>query len=270
MPKNDYLSKADLKELLNDRINPEDTSIIIGAYEMAENAEAGETDPTGAPKFYHNTRVCRILIDELSVSAPELLITALLHNILSASSEITISIIDYNFGSYVAYLVQLISDDYAERKGDKAPAINIESIDDDALIIILSDCLDILRTFDFGKLIMDCEETRMIQHTIKGIEVADYEMAVDVIKAIGPGGEYMTHQHTYDNMKKMSRSKLFDRRKRDSWMEKTGGKDLTERAYEKALHVLETHKPLPLLKGAAQSMRSIIDDYEVELKKGCN
>ena len=123
MPKNDYLSKADLKELLNDRINPEDTSIIIGAYEMAENAEAGETDPTGAPKFYHNTRVCRILIDELSVSAPELLITALLHNILSASSEITISIIDYNFGSYVAYLVQLISDDYAERKGDKAPAI---------------------------------------------------------------------------------------------------------------------------------------------------
>jgi (p)ppGpp synthase/HD superfamily hydrolase len=153
MPKNDYLSKADLKELLNDRINPEDTSIIIGAYEMAENAEAGETDPTGAPKFYHNTRVCRILIDELSVSAPELLITALLHNILSASSEITISIIDYNFGSYVAYLVQLISDDYAERKGDKAPAINIESIDDDALIIILSDCLDILRTFDFGKLL---------------------------------------------------------------------------------------------------------------------
>jgi (p)ppGpp synthase/HD superfamily hydrolase len=151
MSKNDYLSKAELEELLNDRINPEDTSIIIGAYEMAENAEAGETDPTGVPKFYHNTRVCKILIDELFVSTPELLITALLHNILSNTSEITIPIIDYNFGSYVAYLIQLISDDYAERKEKKGSAINIEAIDINALIIILSDRLDILRTFDFGK-----------------------------------------------------------------------------------------------------------------------
>jgi trimethylamine--corrinoid protein Co-methyltransferase len=60
--------------------------------------------------------------------------------------------------------------------------------------------------------------------------------------------------------------KLFNRENREAWMEKTGGKDLTECAYEEALHVLENHKPIPLLNGAAETMRSIIEDYEVELK----
>ncbi len=153
MSKNDYLSKAELEEILNDKINPEDVSKIIGAYEMAEDAESNATDPTGTPKFYHNTRVCRILIDELSITEPNLLIAALLHNILLSSSEISSSIIDYNFGSYVAYLVQFMCDDYRERQKDKPEKINIDYLDDDALIIILSDFLDMLRTFDFDKLL---------------------------------------------------------------------------------------------------------------------
>ncbi len=49
-------------------------------------------------------------------------------------------------------------------------------------------------------------------------------------------------------------------------LKKTGGKDLTERAYEEAWHVLENHKPLLLPDGAAETMSSIIEDYEAELK----
>jgi trimethylamine--corrinoid protein Co-methyltransferase len=63
--------------------------------------------------------------------------------------------------------------------------------------------------------------------------------------------------------------KLFNRETREAWMEKTGGRDLTECAYEEALHVLENHKPIPLLNGAAETMRFIVEDYEVELKEGC-
>lgn len=149
----DYLSKNQLEDILAERVQPEDLNKILGAYEMAEEANSGETIPGGIPKFYHTTRVCRILLNELNINEPDLIITALLHNILSHSSEITIEIIDYNFGSYVAYLVQLISDDFAERIGARATNINPDSIDTEALYIILSDCLDILRTLDTSSLI---------------------------------------------------------------------------------------------------------------------
>ncbi|MEJ2364159.1 MAG: trimethylamine methyltransferase family protein [Deltaproteobacteria bacterium] len=133
-----------------------------------------------------------------------------------------------------------------------------------ANIIYGAGCFESGLSFDYAKLIMDCEEIRMIRHTIKGINVTDYEMAVNVIKEVGPGGEYLTHQHTYENMKNMSRSDLFDRRRRDSWMEKTGGKTLTERAYDEARRILESHRPLPLPGGAAETMRAIIEEYESE------
>jgi ABC-type spermidine/putrescine transport system permease subunit II len=52
---------------------------------------------------------------------------------------------------------------------------------------------------------------------------------------LNPGGEFLTHSHTFDNMRAISKSDLFDRQSRSSWMDKTAGRDLTERAYERAL-----------------------------------
>ncbi|MEJ2025043.1 MAG: trimethylamine methyltransferase family protein, partial [Deltaproteobacteria bacterium] len=134
-----------------------------------------------------------------------------------------------------------------------------------ANIIYGAGCFESGLSFDYAKLLMDCEEIRMIQQTIKGITITDYEMAVQVIKEVGPGGEFLTHQHTYENMKKMSRPRLFDRRKRESWREETGGRTLTERAYEEARHILENHRPPTLPDGAAEDMRAIIEAYESEL-----
>jgi trimethylamine--corrinoid protein Co-methyltransferase len=121
-------------------------------------------------------------------------------------------------------------------------------------------------TFDYAKLIMDCEQIGRIQHLLKGIPVNQNTLALDVIKSVGPGGEFMTHSHTYDNMRSISTSDLFDRRNRSDWMGKTAGRDLTERAYERALEIISSHEPPPLPPGAAATMRNIIDNYETELK----
>jgi trimethylamine--corrinoid protein Co-methyltransferase len=89
-------------------------------------------------------------------------------------------------------------------------------------------------------------------------------MNLDVIKEVGPGGEFITHSHTFNNMRSMSKSNLFDRRDRAAWIEHTKGKDLTERAYEEARHIVKTHKPIALPKGASETMKSIIEDSEAE------
>ncbi len=134
-----------------------------------------------------------------------------------------------------------------------------------ANIVFGAGCLESGLTFDYAKLIMDAEQIKRIQKVIEGIKVTDETIAIDVIKEVGPGGEFMSHSHTFNHMKSMSQSQLFDRRNRNAWMEKTGGKDLTERAYEKAKNILKNHKPAPLPEGASKTMRTIVEEYEEEL-----
>ena len=126
-------------------------------------------------------------------------------------------------------------------------------------------CLESGLTFDFAKLLMDSELIHNIHKVLKGIEINKKTMAIDLIQEVGPAGEFLTRQHTFDHMRQMSTSSLFDRRNRDKWMEVTQGKDLTTRAYEEAIHILKTHKALELPKGADEAMRDIIKEYETSV-----
>jgi trimethylamine--corrinoid protein Co-methyltransferase len=121
-------------------------------------------------------------------------------------------------------------------------------------------------TFDYAKLIMDCEQAKRIQHYLKGIAVNDETMALDVIKAVGPGGHFLTHEHTLKNMRSLLSFDLFDRRNRSAWVSKMGGRDILERAYERASQILTDHEPAPLPDGAEEQMRFIIEQYESELQ----
>ncbi|MDH3825961.1 MAG: trimethylamine methyltransferase family protein [Desulfobacterales bacterium] len=127
--------------------------------------------------------------------------------------------------------------------------------------------LDHLLTFDCAKLIMDAELERMVMNVLGGIEVSNDSVALDVIHQVGPAGEYLTQQHTYDHMRDFSQNNLYDRHARDVWVEQ-GSKNLTERAYEKARYIIENHKPEPLPQGAAAAMQTIAAEYEAELGIG--
>ena len=120
-------------------------------------------------------------------------------------------------------------------------------------------------TFDYAKLIMDTEHIRNLNMVARGVDVSESTLAMDVIRSVGPGGEFLTHPHTMEYMRGMSASDLFDRSDRDAWVERTGARTITERSYEKARQILETHQPLPLPAGAANLMKSIIEESEAEL-----
>lgn len=121
-------------------------------------------------------------------------------------------------------------------------------------------------TFDHAKLIMDAEMIRMIQIAIKGITITDETLDMDVIHEVGPGGSYITHDHTLSAMRSQSHARLFDRRSRDVWMEHTGGQPIRERAYEAAISILKNHNPIPLPQGIPETMREIVEEFEKELK----
>ena len=83
------------------------------------------------------------------------------------------------------------------------------------------------------------------KHFMKEMEVNDETLALDVIHKIGPDGDFISDRHTLKNYRKDWYPKLFERRNYDGW-KKAGGKTMRQRAQEKALDILEHHKPEPL------------------------
>lgn len=119
-------------------------------------------------------------------------------------------------------------------------------------------------TFDFAQLLMDNEIFKMVKKVIGGIEVSDEKMALDVIHEVGPGGQFVSHEHTYNNFRsEQSQSKLIDRNNRTGWLN-SGGKSMTERAYEEANAILDSYKPEPLPESTIITLREIVEQAEKE------
>ncbi len=119
-------------------------------------------------------------------------------------------------------------------------------------------------TFDYGQLLLDCEFARMIKHTVMGMPVTDETLAIDPIKEVGPGGDYLMHKHTFDHMRSQSSPELIDRKMRGAW-EKAGSTNAYERALEKVRYILENHKPAPLSDDVLAKVRSIVEETEKEM-----
>ena len=119
-------------------------------------------------------------------------------------------------------------------------------------------------TIDYGQLVMDNEFARMIKHTVEGIPVNDETLAVDAIKEIGIGKDFLSHDSTYKYMRSQSQPKLIDRKMREDWV-KEGSTDIYQRALEQARFILENHKPDPLPEDVLAAIRSIVEEAEEEL-----
>ncbi len=134
-----------------------------------------------------------------------------------------------------------------------------------ANILFGSGVLEQGMTIDCAKLVMDAEMIKMIDIAIKGIEISDDNLAIDVIHEVGPGGAFITHEHSYRSMKNQSQTKLFDRRSREDWMEITKGASIHEKAYGTAIEIIKKHKPHPLPDGASETMSEIVKEFEKEV-----
>ncbi len=119
-------------------------------------------------------------------------------------------------------------------------------------------------TIDYGQMVMDNEFARMIKYLVQGIPVNDETLAVDVIKEIGVGKDFLSHESTYKHMRTQSQPKLIDRRMREDW-QAAGGTDIYQRALEEARYILENHKPDPLPDAVLSTIRSIVEEAEAEL-----
>lgn len=121
--------------------------------------------------------------------------------------------------------------------------------------------LDSGMTWDYAQAVMQNEMVRMIVAAVRGIPLTDEDLSLDIIAAVGPGGEYITHEHTFKHMQQQSQVDLFDRNTREAW-EADGLKNIVDESYAKALHILESHSPEPLSNSVQDSLNQIFTETE--------
>jgi trimethylamine--corrinoid protein Co-methyltransferase len=107
--------------------------------------------------------------------------------------------------------------------------------------------------------IVICDE--LIAYTkrfMQGLEITEETLALDLIDEVGPGGDFMSTEHTLQHFRGDWYPKLFDRRNHDAWVA-GGSKTLRERARESALAILESHRPESLPANVKREIDDIVE-----------
>jgi trimethylamine---corrinoid protein Co-methyltransferase len=98
--------------------------------------------------------------------------------------------------------------------------------------------VEALKTFDFAKAVIDDEIAQMLKRMKRGLEFSEENLAIDVIKKIGPGGSFIVEPHTIKRMKTAGLlTKLSDRDTRSQWTKK-GALDIHARAMVRVREIL--------------------------------
>jgi trimethylamine--corrinoid protein Co-methyltransferase len=104
-----------------------------------------------------------------------------------------------------------------------------------------------LLTSSYEQAVIDNEIFTAAFELTRGIEVTKETLAVDQIKEVGPGGQFLTHPFTLNNYRRYQwQPALTARLAWDQWQKVYGGKDMRQRANATAHKILETHHPKPL------------------------
>ncbi len=96
-----------------------------------------------------------------------------------------------------------------------------------------------------------------LEHFVRGVEINDETLALDLIDEIGPDGYFLESEHTFKHFRERWYPDLFERDNYEGWLAK-GGETLAERAAERVETILAEHKPEPLPDDVAQAIRAIV------------
>ncbi len=150
-----FLSRTELVAALKHRINPVELTKVESAYELAENVHAPLDRKDGSPWFYHITRVCGIVLNELNIYDTDSLCASLLHDVLEDSETVSKNVLEYNFGSYVAYIVETLTKDLSRQRElpdvvDREHVEQLRHASQDCVLIRLAARLDNFRCLEFN------------------------------------------------------------------------------------------------------------------------
>lgn len=127
--------------------------------------------------------------------------------------------------------------------------------------------LDFCNTFSLEKLVIDNEICGMALRLAKGIDCSEEALAMELICRLGPGGDYLSTEHTFNWFKRepYMPSTVIDRKSRTNW-EGQGAEDAFVRAQKLVKDILEKRDGQPL----AADKGELLDQRLVKIMQELN
>jgi len=121
-----------------------------------------------------------------------------------------------------------------------------------------------LLTSSFEQAVIDNEIFTAIFRLAEGIRVTPETIALDQIHKAGPGGQFLNQKYTMHNFRREQwQPELTNRLEWQQWQKTTGGKDMRQRANERARKVLAEHFPQPISPEQAAEIDSLAHFFQV-------
>ena len=116
--------------------------------------------------------------------------------------------------------------------------------------------------------IVMCDEIiSYVKRIVRGFDMNREMLALDVIRKVGPGGDYLAERHTVKHFRQeLWRPKHLNRDNPETW-EKKGSKSYRERVTEKARAILATYQTEPLPRDMSDELEAIASRAEIELSR---
>jgi len=135
--------------------DPAGLTTVLGAFDMASSVHEQQKRLDNTPYFWHISRVAKILVRELRCLNADVLSAALLHDVLEDSAVISADVIKYNFGSYISWMVEILTKNVplTGTEKEKADLEYIERLNYSGLdckIVKFAERLDNFRCLEFG------------------------------------------------------------------------------------------------------------------------
>lgn len=124
------------------------------------------------------------------------------------------------------------------------------------------------RIWSYAQMLMDCEIFDLVWHMMRGIEVNDETLALDIVAAVGPANNFLAQKHTRRHARELWRPTYMDRRPYEVW--EAEGDGAAQWATAEARRILATHEPVPLDPRLSAELQRIIDSLETSLAEGAS
>ncbi|MGQ4914675.1 MAG: trimethylamine methyltransferase family protein [Candidatus Asgardarchaeia archaeon] len=123
--------------------------------------------------------------------------------------------------------------------------------------------IELALTISMESLVIDNEIAGMIYRALRGIEINDDTLALDIIAKVGPGGHFLGQKHTLEHIRtEHFIPKLSNRMRRDKW-EELGSKDIWTVAKEEVRRILKEHEvEVPLEKDVEKELVNYVKEVE--------
>jgi trimethylamine--corrinoid protein Co-methyltransferase len=106
-------------------------------------------------------------------------------------------------------------------------------------------------------IVFTAEMVDMLGRFMSGVFLDAEALALDVIHAVGPGGEFLSTDHTMAHFREFWEPVSYSRQRVDDWVE-AGSKRLADRLRERTVAILDEHEPEPLADQAREEIERIL------------